>query len=206
MSHVNRCLLMRITHRYPFFVFISIWSKAIDKKRLLTSADLTRDRWQNVKKLTQVHPEQPQLLWPWLNQIDVMSSTGMSMSIFSHCLTYNGEVIKWHNLRSLTSNIWDIHVVDIGGLVTICEFQVTLSFTVTWAGRQTCWKGWKWSHLTRLGDLTLDDLELQFLHIIRNRYGNRYAKFGGAARGSCFTIHEKPDGAAIAPHPCLCED
>ena len=28
-------------------------------------------------------------------------------------------------------------VTDIGGLTTIWEFQVTQSFTVAWAGRQT---------------------------------------------------------------------
>ena len=28
-------------------------------------------------------------------------------------------------------------VVDIGGFMTSCEFQVAPSFTVAWAGRQT---------------------------------------------------------------------
>ena len=47
-----------------------------------------------------------------------------------HCndlpLSYNWEVTKWHESRSMISKIWDMQVLDMGGLITIVNFRAAL--------------------------------------------------------------------------------
>ena len=108
-------------HWHSFCVSISIWSKVFDKKCLLTSDDLLKGQWQNIK--------------PWSTTTSVVmiltkSDESEEYRVNILPLTYNVRSRKWWDPRSQTSKIWDLSVVDIGGLITICEFQVPPPFSL----------------------------------------------------------------------------
>ena len=59
---------------------------------------------------------------------------------------------------------------------------------------------WTWDHLTWPGDVTLNDLGLNFLNNVWKGCVKRYAKNGGFARRRFYAIGEKPDGG-VSKHP-----
>ena len=61
-----------------------------------------------------------------------------NVSIFAIDSNLVGRSRNWHGLKSQKTKIWGIPVVGIGAHITICEFQVSPSVTVAWAGRQSC--------------------------------------------------------------------
>ena len=135
-----------------WYLFLSLsqfdWELSTTRKCLLTSDDLVRGQCQNIEP------------WCWRigSVIMILTKSDWSDEYPGNEKHFNflnwlvmGSSQEWHGLRLQTSKIWDIFAVDWGGLITIYEFQVTPSFTVTWAGWQLAKSFpkclWRWGHL-----------------------------------------------------------
>ena len=148
----------------------SYWQKKTLDDLTWTLDDLMRRQWQNIEQWSRRTASVIMMLNE-LDRSDECHGIEKCFDIFS--LTYNTEVIKWHELRSRISKVSEIQVVDIGGSITIREFK-SLPQLLSFGPDDKLAK----MHLMKSLNLTLHELGTNFhTTSVRNGCGNRYAYF-----------------------------